>query len=347
MGTNLSQVFVSDALTALSGTTFNGSGAPADDVGVWKLDAAAGYLDTALFQSGFDVDTEADDSTTAVIQVKNPLWLVNDIQIVQRAAPHFIASPLISTRNIKSIKYQNHTASTMHAGTVTFAGDDVSDDCNVKIIVRSIPTDYLNFGNENTAIGDFSNGGYQFPISVRSGQLLNIGATGSSEDNAGIDLVSNIQASAVLNAMMTASNSSGTVTLTARHPGFIFDLYAYNNDDDTAPVVVNGSAKFDAGVGNDWQVVGDEMRCRSRYGNFNRMYFPQAQTTYGQNGSAYDKIVVEYAHNWPNSTGIAPAGALNQAVIYTTNAGADPSTTSSEFATLFGFTAGTDIEYRW
>lgn len=347
MGTNLSQVFVSDALTALSGTTFNSSGVAADDVGVWKLDAAAGYLATALFQSGFDVDTEADDSTTPVIQVKNPLWLVNDIQIVQRAAPHFIASPLISTRNIKSIKYQNHVDSTMHAGTVTFAADDAGDDCNVKIIVRSIPTDYLNFGNENTAIADFSNGGYQFPISVRSGQLLNIGATGSTADNAGADLEANIQASAVLNAMMTASNSSGVVTLTARHPGFIFELYAYNNTDDTEPAVSNGSAKFDAGVGNDWQVVGDEMRCRSRYGNFNRMYFPQAQTTYGQNGSEYDKIVIEYAHNWPNSTGIAPAGALNQAVIYCTNAGSDPSTTSSEFATLFGFTEGTDIEYRW
>ena len=77
------------------------------------------------------------------------------------------------------------------------------------------------------------------------------------------------------------------------------------------------------------------------------MYFPQNQTTYGQNGSAYDKIVVEYAHNWPSSTGIAPAGDLNQAVIYATNGGTDPGTSASEFATLFGFTAGTDIEYRW
>ena len=347
MGTNLSQVFVSDALTALSGTTFNTSGAAADDVGVWKLDATAGYMDTALFQSGFDVDTEADDSTTGVIQVKNPLWLVNDIQLVQRATPHFIASPLISTRNIKSIKYQNHVDSTMHAGTVTFDANDAGDDLNVKIIVRSTPTDYLSFGNENTAIADFSNEGYQFPISVRRGQLLNIGATGSDASGAGDDLVANIEASAVLNAMLNVSNSGGTVTLTARHPGFIFDLYAYNNSDDDEPAVSNGSAKFDPGVGNDWQVVGDEMRCRSRYGNFNRMYFPQAQTTYGQNGSEYDKIVIEYAHNWPNSTGIAPAGALNQAVIYFTNAGSDPSTTSSEFATLFGFTEGTDIEYRW
>lgn len=348
MGTNLSQVFVSDALTALSGTTFNASGAADDDVGVWKLDATAGYMDTALFQSGFDVDTEADDSTTGVIQVKNPLWLVNDIQLVQRATPHFIASPLISTRNIKSIKYQNHVDSTMHAGTVTFTtAADANDDCNVKIIVRSTPTDYLSFGNENTAIADFSNEGYQFPISVRRGQLLNIGATGADEDAVATDLVANIEANAVLNAMLNVSASSNVVTLTARHPGFIFDLYAYNNTDDTEPAVSNGSAKFDAGVGNDWQVVGDEMRCRSRYGNFNRMYFPQAQTTYGQNGSEYDKIVIEYAHNWPNSTGIAPAGALNQAVIYFTNAGSDPDTTSSEFATLFGFTQGTDIEYRW
>jgi hypothetical protein len=348
MGTNLSQVFVSDALSALSGTTFNSSGDAADDVGVWKLDATAGYMSTALFQASIDTDAEADDSSTGLTAINNPLWLVNDIQIVQRASPNFIASPLISTRNIKSIKYQNHTGSTMHAGTVTFASDDAGDDCNVKIIVRSIPTDYLNFGNENTAIADFSNEGYRFPVSVsRAGQLLNIGATGSDASAAGDDLVANIEGNAVLNAMLNVSNSSGTVTLTARHPGFIFDLYAYNNTDSTEPAVSNGTAKFDAGVGNDWQVVGDEMRCRSRYGNFNRMYFPQAQTTFGQNGSAYDKVVIEYAHNWPSSTGIAPAGELNQAVIYFTNAGTDPGTTGSEFATLFGFTDGTDIEYRW
>ena len=53
MGTNLSQVFVSDALTALSGTTFNTSDAAADDVGIWKLDATAGYLATALFASKY------------------------------------------------------------------------------------------------------------------------------------------------------------------------------------------------------------------------------------------------------------------------------------------------------
>jgi hypothetical protein len=349
MGTNLSQVFVSDALSALSGTTFNSSGDAADDVGVWKLDATAGYMSTALFQASFDTEAEvAADDSAALTTVNNPLWLVNDIQIVQRASPNFIASPLISTRNIKSIKYQNHTGSTMHAGTVTFASDDAGDDCNVKIIVRSIPTDYLNFGNENTAIADFSNEGYRFPVSVsRAGQLLNIGATGSDASAAGDDLVANIEGNAVLNAMLNVSNSSGTVTLTARHPGFIFDLYAYNNTDSTEPAVSNGTAKFDAGVGNDWQVVGDEMRCRSRYGNFNRMYFPQAQTTFGQNGSAYDKLVIEYAHNWPSSTGIAPAGELNQAVIYFTNAGTDPGTTGSEFATLFGFTDGTDIEYRW
>ena len=183
MGTNLSQVFVSDALTALSGTTFNTSGNAADDVGIWKLDTTAGYLATALFQANIDTDAEAGDDTTGLTAINNPLWLVNDIQIVQRAAPHFIASPLINTRNIKSVKYQNHTGSTMHAGTVTFAADDANDDCNVKIIVRSIPTDYLNFGNENTAIADFSNEGYRFPISVsRAGQLLNIGAKGASAD---------------------------------------------------------------------------------------------------------------------------------------------------------------------
>ena len=62
------------------------------------------------------------------------------------------------------------------------------------------------------------------------------------------------------------------------------------------------------GVGNDWQVHGEEMRCRSRYADFNRMYIPQNMTYTVEGFNAYHKITVEYEHNWPNSSGIAPAG---------------------------------------
>jgi hypothetical protein len=359
MGTNLSQVFVSDALTMLSGTTFNSSGATTDDVGIWKLDATAGYLATALFQSGFDVDTEEDDSTTGLTYVKNPLWLVNDIQIVQRGAPHFIASPMISTRNIRRIKYENHTASVMHKITLD-CGAQVGKDITLKFVIRNTPTAQLNFRDEAaTNAMDLSGGGFEFPLggfNTTNHKVLSVQSTPSdseraTDNEAGLydAFVRIIAAHPVLNALIkTTDNATSGLVLEARHAGVVFDLIAINDTDDTdlnTSVTLTAASKV--GVGNDWQVLSEEIRCRSRYGNFNRMYFPSNVTTYGQVGSAYDKITIEYEHNWPNSTGIAPAGALNQAVIYYTSAGADPSTSASEFDNVFGYTQGTDQEFVW
>lgn len=359
MGTNLSQVFISDALTMLSGTTFNSSGDAADDVGVWKLDATAGYVSTALFQSGFDVDTETDDSTTGLTYVKNPLWLVNDIQIVQRGAPHFIASPMISTRNIRRIKYENHTPSVMHKITLD-CGNQTGKDITLKFVIRNTPTAQLNFRDEAaTNAMDLSGGGFEFPLGafnttnhkVLSVQSTPSDAERSTDNEAGLydAFVRIIGAHPVLNAIIKTTDNAGSgLVLEARHAGVVFDLIATNDTDDTdlnANVSLTAASKV--GVGNDWQVLSEEIRCRSRYGNFNRMYFPTNVTTYGQVGSDYDKITIEYEHNWPNSTGIAPAGALNQAVIYYTNAGTDPSNTASEFDDVFGYSQGTDLEFVW
>jgi hypothetical protein len=60
------------------------------------------------------------------------------------------------------------------------------------------------------------------------------------------------------------------------------------------------------------------------------MYFADNHETNVNTSVVYDKILIEYAHNWPSSTGIAPAGELNQLVIYISS-GAD-ALTSAEYS---------------
>ena len=144
---------------------------------------------------------------------------------------------------------------------------------------------------------------------------MHISAEGASATASGDALVANIAGSSILNALFTASNSSGDVTITARHAGVTFELIVENLTDST--FLANASTTvFKPGVGNDWQVLGDEIRTNYRVGNFNRMYLPQNPSRLTQTDYQYHKITLEYEHNWPTSSGIAPAGTLNQAVIY-------------------------------
>ena len=70
--------------------------------------------------------------------------------------------------------------------------------------------------------------------------------------------------------------------------------------------------------------------------------------TYTNATELYDKLVIEYTHNWPSATGIAPAGDLNQIVIYSTHTdGTAPTGTDGTMDTTFGYTSGTAIKHIW
>jgi hypothetical protein len=82
------------------------------------------------------------------------------------------------------------------------------------------------------------------------------------------------------------------------------------------------------------------------------MYLPQNMPTYAVKGSFYDKITIEYATNWPTATGIAPAGAMNQVVLYYTDTdGTAPALAADSavntFDTAFAYTIATAKEYVW
>ena len=367
MGSNLSQVFIANAHTALSGTTFNSSGAAADDVGIWKLDATAGYASGALYD-GVIAATSA-DSSAGDLTLVSPLWTIRDFQIVQRAVTgNFIASPIINKSYVKRIDYKANVATTAEFNTLDIAASAITgDEVQVKFVVRTAPVDYLNFAEPGNAINDLTGEGKVCPIAINNNThhkvftLVSLAAdrlttTAAADNELGLydDILAKINAHSVLKDLLKPTDNAGSgLKVETRFANVTVDMI-YNNIGDGESVTSTESGyvvktAFVPGVGNDWQVASDELRCRSRQGNFNRMYFPQTIDTYVTNGHLYDKIVIEYElPNWPNGAGIAPSGGRNQAIIYYSNEGAAPGTTSSnEFDVLFGYTGGTDATFVW
>ena len=360
MGSNLNQVFISNALTMLDGSQAEfgslAGAAAADDVGVFTLaPGTAEYKQTAIYDAVIESGGAADAGDT--LALASPLWLFSSFQLVQRALTgNVIASPIISTAGVKRIAYTNHTAWVGHKATIANATLDTTNSVNndeyqFKFIIRTIPVNQTAFYN-TTAAGIYTK---QFPagaFNATNHKAININAV--MADHADADNatnLSNLQAAianhGLLKDMISAADVGANMVVTSLHPGFTFDLIVTNADRDDDGVIAANTAEV-KGSGNDWQVADDEARTRYGQSNFNRMYFPQAVDTYVTAGSAYDKIVVEYdTPNWPNGAGIAPAGGRNIATIYYTSEGTDPSTTSSEFATVFGYTNGTDKEFVW
>jgi len=367
MGSNLSQVFIANAHTALSGTTFNSSGAGADDVGIWKLDATAGYTLAALYDGV--IAATSDDSSAGDLTLVSPLWTVRDFQVVQRAVTgNFIASPIINKSYVKRIDYKAHVVTaaeftTLDIGASAIAGDEIQ----LKVIVRAAPTAYGDFADSGNAINDITGGGKVCPIAIHNNthhKAFNITSqpadrlaeTAGADDELGLydDLLTKINAHPVLKDLLKPTDNAGSGLKIETRFANVTVEFIYNNitDGDSVTSTESGyvtKTAFVAGSGNDWQVFSDELRCRSRQGNFNRMYFPQTMDTYVTNGHLYDKIVIEYElPNWPNGSGIAPAGGRNQAVIYYSNDGAAPGTTAAnEFDVIFGYTGGTDATFVW
>ena len=361
MGSNLNQVFISDALTMLDGSQAQfgslAGAAAADDVGVFTLGpGTAEYKQSALYDAV--IAASSADSSAGDLTLASPLWIYHSFQIVQRAVTgNNIVSPIIQSAAVKRIAYTSHVswvgASCLVAdATVSTAGHTGAidgDDYNFKFVVTSAPTNQTNFYN-NTASSIYTK---SFPIgAMKSGKIINMGVV--IADVSDVDAAANvtniqnaIAAHPLLKNMVSAADVSADVVITSLVPGLNFKLLVSNDTRSTDAVEAAATAEV-KGSGNDWQVADDEARCRSRQGDFNRIYIPNSVETYVQADSLYDKIVIDYeTPNWPNGAGIAPAGGKNTATIYWTNAGSDPGTTGSEFATAFGFADNTDGVYHW
>lgn len=367
MGTNLSQVFIAN--TGNFSTSGDFTGITTNECGVWDFQGDT-YRGTALYEktvaaSGAVVDTSDSGSATDPVisqaTVANPLWLYTDLQFVQNTSGNPIASPLINTRNIKRVQFDPYEATAGHLSTLTpnatFTG--VTGDVTIKIIFRAMPTDQLSFYDSAASNYTILSGSDQLPLGIfntTNHKAISVEVSGddfSSNTTFVTAAIAAIQANDLLNKSVTATGSTA-LAIQSRHVGLIFDVVVTDgNGDDLIAAsaasnfiteVVTGQA---LGTGNPWQVLGEEIRCRSRYGNFNRMYLPQNMATYTVSGNEYHKVVIEYEHNWPNSSGIAPAGARNQVVLYVgaASALAAGSTNIDEIFNLANVTASQ--EFVW
>jgi hypothetical protein len=333
---NLNQVFIANNVDMLATTTFsNNAAVTASNVNVWDVDAGTNF-----------------SATTNMMGRKR-------IQITQTMpSGNCIASPIIDTKDIKRINYREWTSvvPNVQVQTVTWSGlPTASKAVMVRIALRTAPTDYNSFAAPTAAGNDLSGGGYTFPlvgnfaagrmifnIEVPAGTYADTTAFGNYVRNA-------IAANPTLNAIFATSGTS-TLVLTARHYGVDFDLTVQYSDGSTNNFVTSIVATMAAAAAASNYIValGDEKKQRARYGNFNRMYFPFAFPEFAQPGFKYDVIEIQYAHNWPSSTGIARAGELNTIRIYagtgSTALSYAGASTGSELAFVFGYTGGTDSE---
>jgi hypothetical protein len=367
---NLNQVFVANAATtpalvtgAFSQVAASGSAANSK-VGVYTAAGTTVGYATALMSSAGVLN-----STIKTLQFTQTMLSGN-----------CIATPLIDTKNIKRIAVSKYKATTRAAFTWTPDTNDLAvttttdDNIMIRIALRLPPMSYESFANPNNGGLDLSGGGYAFPLvgNFAAGRMIfNIevavtdytssnytaaaGATAANQKSNISEIVKNaVVNNKILNAIFepTLTGSSGTYTavvLTARHAGVEFDVtisYSTLKTGLTASSFSETNAA--AGVGNYWQAISDEKRSRSRYGNFNRMYFPFAFPEFTVAGGTYDVIDVSYAHDWPASTGIARAGELNNVRIYVPTLVAASTNVDTAFglsATELDAAAGTVTEY--
>jgi hypothetical protein len=339
---NLSQVFIANDIsdptngTIETGSTFYTTAAAAANtlIGVWDMSANS-------FAGGY--------ATTAINALKGP------IQIVQTplAGKNTIASPLFEAKDIKYIKYTPYAVSVKHKVNVdvgTLSGTSGDDAIIFRFALRTAPTDYLSFSSPNDTSLDLSNGGYTFPLvgNFSAGRMIfNVEISETDHANTEATLYTKvaaaIAANKTLNAIFSVTNNTTSIDFEARHVGVIFDVtvqYSSGTALNETQVVTG----WDAGSGNYWQALGDEKKMRSKYGNFNRMYFPQDFTQYAVSGNTYDVVEVGYVHNHPQSTGIARAAEMNIVKMYHKVAAG----TATIADTLFGgFTVGAETYFTY
>lgn len=372
MGSNLNQVFISNAITVRTGNQAQfgtGDGTAADDVGIFTLGTGTpAYTTSALYQKKFagvgtnvdTTDTSADDPLEDLLTTVAPIWQVSAFQITQRPlSGNIIASPIIDATRVKRINFEKHVVWAGHLATCVDATFDTASSVNgdsyqFKFIIRTVPINQTSYYNDG--MGAVTGTSKVFPLgSFNTTNHKAVNMTVVIADHTDADATQNITnataavaAHPLLKNMVSVADVGSNMVFTSLHPGLSFDLIVTNldRDDDGVVAATTGEAK---GVGNDWQVADDEARCRYRNGSFNRMYLPQSVDTFVTAGHLYDKITIEYAApNWPNGAGIAPAGSTNIATIYYTKEGvAAAADTGNEFADVFNYVENVNEQFVW
>lgn len=344
---NLSQVFVVNSTTPfITSTTFSNtaaSGLPANSkAGIWNVSGNTNLTGASA--------ATALMSSAGVLNVA-----LKQIQFTQTMlSGNCIASPIIDVKDIKRLAITKYKAAAPYKtvaaiGTSMASAATADQAVMMRFAIRTAPTSYLSFTSPNDAKLDISSDTvkYTAPIQGNFSAGRNIHSIEISEVDHNNDeatfvtkAVTAINDHPYLKKILYATGSSTDLSVEARHEGVVFDLTIQYSDGtalgDTQSITAN------AGVGNYYQVLSDEKSHRSKYGNFNRMYFPMDFPTFAQAGTNYDVIDISYAHAHPASTGIARAAELNNIRIYLVSQEYDDTNQNADIVLAYTDTAVRD-----
>lgn len=322
---NLSQVFVVNSTTPfLTSTTFSNvaaSGLAANSkAGIWNV---AGSTNLTGASAATALMSSAGVLNTALKQIQFTQTMLSG---------NCIASPIIDVKDIKRLAITKYKAAAPYkivadlspGGTAAFADAAAGDQpIMMRFAVRTAPTSYASYVNPNDTALDISSDTTKYVAPIQgnfsAGRKLysiEVAETDHNNDEATFVTfaVTAINTHPILKKILFASGSTDNLTIEARHEGVIID-FTLQYSDGTA-IGETQTITGNSGVGNYYQVLSDEKSHRSKYGNFNRMYFPMDFPTFATAGTNYDVIDISYAHSHPASTGIARAAELNNLRIY-------------------------------
>ena len=325
----------------------------AGELGFWDLNSAStggAWFGSALFTNTVDNDTTGGDTADDAVTIANPLMLKTSLQVVQGyGGSNPIASPIIDTRNIVRVTCAGYVATTQYAVTYTpdTTNEGANDEVQLKFVIRTSPSDYLNYVNGEAAFADLGGNNFNFPLGAHNTtnhKIINISFTATGTDTTTCDAVRTaVQNHSVLNALISVNAAgSGTAVLTARHAGVTFEVIGENLTDDAAVTATDFAVtEFVPGVGNAWQARAAELKGRSYSGNFNRMYFPDSFTDFVTSASTeYDRYEITYKIDGDRnvvkgsqygSVTIYEVNGDNKVGLVLNNGTADPGSTKVEY----------------
>jgi hypothetical protein len=316
-GSNLSQVFVSNTAVADNVAM---SAVPSGVVGIFPNGTSAASDGAA---SDLYVDTPSGGTEQ---------WIKSRVQVVQgRTAGNPLASPIINTRDIVRLDWKEHVLAVKAVTTnVTINAVANSTRYALKLVLKHVGavSNYGEYVSPSYQINDRIN-------EVRNYEFTTTGVGTATVAEIAAGLTAAISADS--NAFVTAANATGAqLQITAKDYGSVFQII---DDGDTALSYASGTLVGSwagiEGVGTGWQVLNDEKKCQGRYGHLNRLYLPMTAETYANSTYLYHCLDITYRHNWPNSTGIAPAGELNTIRIYLADSSTAMSASDADLNDMF------------
>ena len=268
----------------------------------------------------------------------SPQWLNRAFQLVQ-AMPsgNAIASPIIHTNQVKRLRWDPNVPPAAHALQLgTDAGVAVSvggvttpvvtDIITVILNVR-FPQDILFYESQVNPGGAVTNltptlsAAFDNPQRVYKIEVVAGSTTATTVSD---NITTAINAHGTLNKLVTASNGTGGVILTAKLFGMVLDCSYLKEGTAVSDGLVIDSADMVIGVGSYAEVLSAEKKAQYSQGHLNRMYLPtggvtSASATAGGLSSQtvlYNRLVIEYGNANGGMPGFNNGGNTSTATLY-------------------------------